>query len=39
MQGTITATGGGGNMELDNTVLAAAQDFTVQTFAMTEGNA
>jgi len=38
-QGSITATGGGGDMELDNTVLAAGQEFTVTTYGLTEGNA
>ena len=38
-QGTITATGGGGDMELDNTVLAAGQEFTVTAYSLTEGNA
>ena len=38
-QGNITATGGGGAMELDNTVLAAGQQFTVTAYALTEGNA
>ena len=39
MQGTITATGGGGDMTLDNTVLAAGQQFTVTSFTLTEANA
>lgn len=39
MQGTITATGGGGDMELNNTVLASGQDFIVSAFTITEGNA
>jgi hypothetical protein len=38
-QGTITANGGGGDMELDNTVLAAGQQFTVTAYGLTEGNA
>lgn len=38
-QGTITATGGGGDMELDNTVLATGQEFTVTAYGLTEGNA
>lgn len=38
-QGNITATGGGGSMELDNTVLAAGQQFTVTAFGLTDGNA
>lgn len=39
MQGNITATGGGGSMELDNTVLAAGQQFTITAFGLTDGNA
>lgn len=39
IQGTITGTGSGGDMELDNTVLALGQEFTVTSFSMTEGNA
>lgn len=39
VQGNITATGGGGSMELDNTVLAAGQQFTVTSFGLTDGNA
>ncbi|MCM2370953.1 hypothetical protein [Aporhodopirellula aestuarii] len=38
-QGTITATGGGGDMELDNTVLASGQEFNVTAFTLTAGNA
>lgn len=39
MQGTCTATGGGGDMTLDNAVLAAAQEFNVTSFSLTDGNA
>ena len=39
LQGTVTATGGGGDMEVDNAVFAAAQDFTITTFALTDANA
>lgn len=39
MQGTITATGGGGDMELDNTSLASGQAFSVTSFTYTRGNA
>lgn len=39
IQGNITATGGGGNMELDNTVLAVGQQFTVTAYSLTDGNA
>lgn len=38
MQGTITATGGGGDMTVDNTSLAAGQEFTVTSFGITGGN-
>lgn len=39
MQGTITATGGGGDMEVNNTVVAAAQPITVTAFTLNEPNA
>lgn len=39
MQGTVTATGGGGDMEVDNTSFAITQPFTVTTFTLTDGNA
>ncbi len=38
MQGTITATGGGGDMTLDNVVIAAGQSITITAFSLTEGN-
>jgi len=38
-QGTITATAGGGDMTLDNVVIASAQVVTVNTFTLTDGNA
>lgn len=38
IQGTITATSGGGDMELDNTSLASGQQFTVSTFTLTDAN-
>jgi hypothetical protein len=38
-QGTITATGGGGDMTLDNTSIASAQTVTVTSFTLTAGNA
>lgn len=37
-RGTVTATGGGGDMEVDNTVFAAGQDFIVTAFSITSGN-
>lgn len=39
MQGSITATGGGGDMELDNTSIAAGQQVTVSSFTITAGGA
>ena len=39
MQGTVTATGGGGDMTVDNTTFAAAQVFNVTSFTLTDGNA
>lgn len=38
-QGTVTATGGGGDMTVDNVVFAAAQQFTITSFTLTDGNA
>jgi hypothetical protein len=35
MQGTVTATGGGGDLTVDNTSFAAAQSFTINTFTLT----
>lgn len=39
MQGTVTATGGGGDMTVDNIIFAAAQGFSVTSFNITTGNA
>jgi hypothetical protein len=39
IQGSVTATGGGGDMTVDNVVFAAAQAFSVTSFALTDGNA
>lgn len=39
IQGTVTATGGGGDMTLDNAVIAAAQQVTITGFTLTAGNA
>jgi hypothetical protein len=39
MQGTVTATGGGGDMTVDNTSFASGQPFTVTGFTITAGNA
>lgn len=38
IQGSVTATGGGGDMTVDNTSFAAAQAFTVTSFSLTDGN-
>jgi hypothetical protein len=38
LQGTVTATGGGGDMTVDNTSFAAAQAFTITSFTLTDGN-
>lgn len=38
-QGTVTATGGGGDMTLDNTSIATGQTITVTGFTVTSGNA
>lgn len=38
VQGTVTATGGGGDMTLDNTSIVNPQVVTVNTFTLTEGN-
>lgn len=39
MQGTVTATGGGGDVTVDNTSFASGQQFTVNSFTITAGNA
>lgn len=39
VQGTITATGGGGDMTLDNTSIASGQTVNVTSFTMTAGGA
>lgn len=39
MQGTVTATGGGGDMTLDNISIANGQTINVTTFTLTDGNA
>lgn len=38
IQGTITATGGGGDMTLDNTSIASGQTVTITTFTLTDAN-
>ena len=39
IQGTVTATGGGGDMTLDNTSIATGQQVTVTAFNVTVGGA
>lgn len=39
MQGTVTATGGGGDMTVDNVSFASGQSFSVTSFTLTAGNA
>ncbi len=39
MQGTVTLSGGGGDMTVDNTNFAVGQDFIVTSFTITAGNA
>lgn len=38
MQGTVTVTGGGGDLQVDNTSFASGQSFTVTGFTITDGN-
>ena len=38
LQGTVTATGGGGDLTLDNTSIASAQVVTITSFGWTEPN-
>jgi len=39
LQGTVTATGGGGDLTLNNTSIAASQAVSVTTFTLTEAGA
>lgn len=39
LQGTVTATGGGGDMTLDNTSIAIGQSVTINTFSIAAANA
>ena len=39
IQGSITATGGGGDMTLDNTSIASGQTVTITSFTLTDANA
>lgn len=38
-QGSVTATGGGGDLQVDNTTFAAGQSFTITAYTKTAGNA
>jgi hypothetical protein len=38
IQGSVTATGGGGVMTVDNTSFASGQSFTVSSFTITDNN-
>lgn len=39
MQGSVTATAGGGDIELDNTSIAVGQQVTITGFTLTDANA
>lgn len=39
LQGSVTATGGGGDIEVQNTSFAAGQSFTITAFSLTDANA
>jgi hypothetical protein len=39
IQGSVTATGGGGDMTLDNVSIAANQQVTVTSYSLTDANA
>lgn len=39
LQGSVTITGGGGDLTLDNNVLAVGQVVTITSFTLTDGNA
>lgn len=39
IQGTVTATGGGGDLTLDNTSIASGQSVTITSFSLTDANA
>jgi hypothetical protein len=38
IQGTVTATGGGGDLTLDNTSLASGQSVSITSFSLTDAN-
>lgn len=39
IQGTVTATGGGGDLTVDSVSFTATQSFTITAFVLTDGNA
>lgn len=39
LQGSVSATGGGGDLELNNVVIAVGQTVTITGFTLTDGNA
>lgn len=39
LQGSVTSTGGGGDMEIDNTAINAGQVVQITSWTLTEGNA
>ena len=39
LQGTVTATGGGGDLVVDNAVFASGQSFSITSFTITAGGA
>ncbi len=39
IQGTVTATGGGGDMTVDSTSFTSGQSFTISSFSLTDANA
>jgi hypothetical protein len=39
LQGTVTGTGGGGDIELDNVSIAVGQSVTITSYSWTDGNA
>lgn len=39
LQGNVTATGGGGDLQVDNVSFATGQQFNVTSFTLTDGNA
>jgi hypothetical protein len=39
MQGSVTATGGGGDMTVDNTSIASGQSVNISSWSITDGNA